>query len=177
MKFSLRPDKDLILSLKQGSIKAYEALFAKYRTLVGRFIASIVRDAAVAEDLTQDVFMTLWSARKEFDPDLPIRSWLYVTSRNKAVNWLKGWAGRKVQLEEEQADEALREDFAVDYETAVSRLEKEMESLPPRCREVFRMSRLEGKTREEIASSLGIALRTVDKHLEVAGRTLRKHFN
>lgn len=175
MKFLRNSDKDLVRALNKGSIAAYEALFARYQDLIRRFIVSVTRDEAAADDLTQDVFMTLWSARGKLDAELPIRSWLYVTSRNKALNWLKASLRRQAEVTEEPVATALAQDYALDLKAAISRLDEELSAMPSRRREVFRMSRIEGKSREEIADCLGIALRTVDKHLEVANRILRKH--
>ena len=177
MRHNFKSDKGLILALKAGDVAAYEALFVRYHAILRRFIVSVIKDETAADDLTQDSFMALWSARESLEPDRPIQGWLYVTARNKAVNWLKSKVRQKGDIVEEPADEAPAQDYLLDMKAALSRVEEEMKSLPPRSREVFRMSRFDGKTREEIARELGIALRTVDKHLEVANRILRKNAN
>ena len=83
------PDSELIAAVKRGDQSAFDALFLRWYPQVKRFILSLVKDPALSEDLAQTVFIKVWNARGMLSPQLSIRSYLFVLSRNAALDVLR----------------------------------------------------------------------------------------
>ena len=80
---------DLALRLRNDDIDAFNTLYWEYHASVYANSLRLIKDPAIAEDIVQDVFVTLWSKRHTIDPKLDIAGWLFVVSHNKTVDQLK----------------------------------------------------------------------------------------
>lgn len=140
------------------------------------FVVQFVRSRAVAEELVQDLFLRLWERRAEWEIELPSRSYLYQAVRNRALDHLKH--ERIVQqTASRSAAEAERTEPVPDTDLASQGLElairRAIEQLPDRTRQVFVLSRGHGLTYGQIASALGISVKTVEAQMGRAFRILR----
>jgi len=82
-------DGELVLRIAAGDESACEALYLAYRAPLWRFAYGYVRSREVAEELVQDVFLSLWRNRADGDARACIRAWLYAAVRNQALNHLR----------------------------------------------------------------------------------------
>jgi RNA polymerase sigma-70 factor (family 1) len=82
-------DGELVLRIAAGDESACEALYLAYRAPLWRFAYGYVRSREVAEELVQDVFLSLWRNRADGDARASIRAWLYAAVRNQALNHLR----------------------------------------------------------------------------------------
>jgi len=173
------PDADdgaLLARLRAGDAAAFDAIFrARYATLVG-VAERMLRDRAVAEELVQEVLLNLWRRREALAPDEALGPYLVRATRNRALNHL-----RHLHVERRDAVHAAGPTeapaagaahvVAAELARAVGAAVAE---LPPRCREVFTLSRGRGLSYAEIAAALDISVKTVEAQMGRALRTLRE---
>lgn len=133
-------------------------------------------DKEDAEEVIQDVFVKFWEKCDSLAPDSSIKSYLYRSVHNTCLNHLKH---EKVKdsykqyivhfLEEAQEDRS----FDAHQEDVQMRIMNEVNNLPPRCSEIFKLSRYEGLKYQEIAEHLMISVKTVEVQMGKALRVLR----
>jgi RNA polymerase sigma-70 factor (ECF subfamily) len=168
-------DRGLLTRLRAGDEAAFDAIFrGRYAVLVG-VAERMLRDRAVAEELAQEVLLALWRRRDSVAPDEALGPYLVRAVRNRALNHL-----RHLHIERRDAVHAAGPTEAeargagpVVAEELARALERAVGELPPRCREVFTLSRAGGLSYAEIAERLGISVKTVEAQMGRALRALR----
>src|SRR5271170_7450646 len=81
-----RSDVQLMLDVKAGDEESFNLLLQKYRTPLVNFLYRMVRNTATAEDLTQEVFLRVYRARKQYTPSAKFTTWLFRIATNLALN-------------------------------------------------------------------------------------------
>lgn len=164
----------------KGVADYYQRVYKEYAPLLMRFATKFV-SLFYAEDIVHDVFLKLWDRQVFLLPEADIKKILYVAVRNACIDQL-----RRVNLEQEYVDKRVIQlkldelDFYEDSDELFMRkdlldlLQKKIDELPERSREIFRMSYLEGMKAAEIAEQLKLSVRTVENHLYRALVALRK---
>lgn len=171
---TLRTQKPNV-SLSISTREVFEQLFREhYAPLVG-YAMKLVRERDQAEDLVQQVFVGMWEKRDELQIDGNPRSYLLRSTHNACLNHLK-----HLQVREEHASHVKS---SVDQSEASDHLEQEefrvqvqelIRDLPPQCRKIFLMSRLQGKKYQEIADDLQLSVKTVENQMGKALKILRE---
>ena len=114
--------------------------------------------------------------RFTLQPDLSVKNYLYVIARNEAINYLRSAHTRNVGLGAQQ--EAHHQDPTVDdwmsFTETNTLIQNNIEALPPQRRTIFKMSRYDHMSNIEIAVKLNLSVRTVEKHIELALKDLRR---
>ena len=162
--------------LSAGSHAAFGEIFNRYDRLLYIYAYKKLEDKDEAKDLVQEVFTALWDHREKIDIKESLSSYLYTALRNKALNlfrdrninarYLSSLAGF-MSMTIETTDHLARE------ANINAIIEKEIDSLPEKMREVFRLRRNECLSNKEIALRLGISEQTVATHIKRALKTLR----
>ncbi len=168
--------QELLARLRGGDEAAFDAVFrAYYAPLVG-LAESVLRHRALAEEVAQDVMLELWRRRETLAVEESLRAYLFQATRNRALNHIrhlrvtergKPFAAAPVSATPTADAELVEEEIDVALRAAVS-------ELPPRCREVFELSRVHGMKYAEIASVMGISVKTVEVQMGKALRILRE---
>jgi RNA polymerase sigma-70 factor (ECF subfamily) len=169
-------DRELLERLRQGDTSAFDTIFRTwYGPLVGT-AERMLRDRAVAEELVQDVMLELWRRRETLAADGSAQAYLFQATRNRVLNHL-----RHLKIEQRSEPDIRDEtastphaDAAVVHEELDVAVQRAVQSLPDRCREVFELSRVHGLKYSEIAKTLGISVKTVEAQMGKALRTLRE---
>ena len=170
-------DGELLRRLRAGDERALEIVFRAHYSGMASFVQRFVRSPDVAEELVQDLFLKLWTKREQLSEIETFRTYLYRAARNQALNWL-----RRQKLERRWQDEHAGEEEAITTETAdedasehegAAAVRSAIDRLPPRCREVFLLSRDGGLTYAEIARTLDISVKTVETQMGRALKSLR----
>lgn len=134
----------------------------------------LTKDRNVAEDIVQDVFITLWKKRLSIDSSRPILNWIFVISYNKSIDYLKK-ALKTVPLKEIR----LSDKGNVDKENLFIReqrlnlIESATEQLSPQKRRVFEICKLQGRTYESAAQEMQISKHTVKEYLSEAMKSIK----
>lgn len=168
-------DPDLLARLARGDAAAFDAIFRAWYAPLVRATQAIVRDATVAEELVQDAMLELWRRRAQLDGDGSAQAYLFRATRNRALNHLRHLAVQRKNAGALQADEA--EEASAPAELVAQELEaavhEAIAALPPRCREVFELSRGRGLKYGEIAEALDISVKAVEANMGRALKSLR----
>jgi RNA polymerase sigma-70 factor (ECF subfamily) len=127
-----------------------------------------------AEDVVQKMFCKLWDQRTELNIKTSIKSYLYRAVHNSCLNRIKQ---TKTRAEHNQRYTYNMPDTAgsssIEYSELQQQIAKALETLPPKCREVFELSRMQQLSYAEIAERLGISANTVENHIAKALKLLR----
>jgi len=170
-------ESQLLAAFSKGDRKAFEHLFNEHYQATCRYVHRIIRDPDTAEEIVQSTFVNLWEKREMMREDISFKSYLFRSAHNTALNYIKhqkvvsNYASRQ-----QDSIESLKANYVShqpDFELQ-KRIEESLESLPPQCQKVFRMSREEGLKYHEIADELGISKKTVEVHMGKALRILRE---
>lgn len=163
-----------IRELVLGSHDAFRQLFISYFPKVKYFIGHFTKSELIAEELAQDVFMRIWERREHLDTIESFNSYVYRMAKNMALNHL-----RRKYLEDSYLED-YEEETIVNIEGDLYAREMELlekltvSRMPHKRRAIYEMSRREGLTNDEIANQMGISKKTVENHLNLALKEIRK---
>ncbi len=159
----------------------FKILFQEYYNPLCNFAKKIVVDDSKAEDAVQDVFVKLWHSKDKLNTIKYPKTYLFQATRYKCIEYLrKQTLDRELSKENEKRIElssSLSTDEEADKYLLKEKLYKSIRQLPPKCQEVFAMSKINGLTYAEIAAELDIATKTVENHIGKALRLLREMMN
>lgn len=134
--------------------------------------------ARVAEDLVQDVFLEIWKNDKVLENEYS-RSYLYAAVQNRCINFLKQEQYKKTYIHDTQTEEreinfsdALHPN---DYSEQMQQIYRQIDLLPDKCKEIFKLAYIEEKKSAEIAGLLKLSIRTVEHQLYLGLKMLRKN--
>lgn len=162
--------------LIRGREKSLDYFFHLYYTSLSYFVLRILQDEFLAEEIASEAFIKLWNHRAELSTNSSIKSWLYHTARNSAIDHLR--KVKRLQSSREdytrlaQATETTILHSMIESET-LARIIRNMDLLPPKCRKVFRMIYLQNKTYSEVAREMNISPDTVRKQKVRAIRLIK----
>ena len=169
-------DRELLEGVRGGNEAAYDTVFRMWYPTLVRVASSLVKDADAAEEVAQDVMHELWRRRETLDPAASLRAYLLRSVRNRALNHLRHLRVRRDSETEVEAlyDAPLRADQPIAASELASAVRAAFDGLPPRCREIFELSRGQGLKYAEIAETLGISQKTVEAQMGKALRIMRE---
>lgn len=171
-------ESKLLEAFVKGNKQAFGELFQLFYDEACRYIIRIIRDQDTAEEIVQATFVNLWEKRELIKPDVSFKSYLFRSSYNNALNYLKHQkvVATYVSRKQDNIDVAKKSyvSHQPDFELQ-KRIDDALEALPPQCQRVFRLSREDGMKYHEIADELGISKKTVEVHMGKALRILREH--
>ena len=181
-------DESLMLRYRDGDVRAFELLVTRHRKALYNFILRFVRDAAQAEDVTQEAFLRLVKGADAYERQAKFTTWLYTIARNLCVDAARRGKHRKAaSLDAPIGDEdgsASLIDLVADGGAAVDRqaqsrelavrLRQAIESLPDEQREIFLLREVADLQFNEIASVIGCPENTVKSRMRYALEKLRE---
>lgn len=169
--------ESVVLSLiSAGDEASFTLIVKKYWRNVYSHALTYLKSGQVAEEVTQDIFMRLWDHRLKLEGVNNFESYLFILSRNYIVSALRKKLQDTNPIKEDWAEEPiLVPDRQTEYKETYQCLLTGIELLPEKRKLVFKMSRLEGKTHEEIAAALGIHKDTVSQYIVKALVFLRTY--
>lgn len=180
MIFRKTSDEKLVEGIRRSDVASYDAVYRHWFPVLRTFVFGMLKDAAKAEDIAQNVLMKLWLRRESLDPSLSLKNYLFVLAKNEIFNVLKSNAHKLMQYTDnlpERHGSSCSTEENIHFQQTRERIDSLVADMPAKRREVFRLSRCEHLDTEEIARIMGLSPRTVEKHLELALRDLRKRIN
>lgn len=165
-----------LIALASGDTNAYELLFLWYQPKLVYFLTGFIHDEEQARDMAQDIFLSIWNQREKLSGITSFSGYIFCMARNALCNYYDHFLVREKydahQFFQPQSFNCLEEEiFANELQELIN---LSVELMPEQRKRIFRMSRIEGRTNDEIASQLTISKRTVENHLTAALADLRK---
>lgn len=169
-------DNDLLDLLREGNDEAFTEIFNRYWKPVLTVAANKTGDLDEAEDIVQDLFISLWKRRRDLQLTSSLGSYLAVSAKYKVLKVLAA-RNKILSLDEGSQAAALSPasgtESAIEVEELTSRLSEVVESLPEKCKIVYRLSRESGFSHKQIAQQMAISEKTVEAHISRALRAIR----
>ncbi|MBL7698187.1 MAG: RNA polymerase sigma-70 factor [Chitinophagaceae bacterium] len=174
----LYDEKTLVERLVKGDEAAFDALFHTYWDQVYSFALVMTKSPPAAQDISQEVFVDIFTKRNNLADVTNFRSYLFQMAkfkiltrlrRNKVETAYKEFLIHRIDLQQPSADASLQEKNL--HEAVLQAIEK----LPPQQRTAFQLSRMQGLTHEQISVTMGISKKTVKDYIVRAIAFLRKH--
>ena len=169
-------DRELLARLRAGETSAFDAIFRANYALLVRVAEAMLRERGMAEEIAQDVMLELWRRRDALDLTDSVRGYLLQATRNRSLNAIRHRAIER-RSEPQLVDGVARlpsTDAAAREQELESAIQAAIADLPDRCRQIFVLSRVDGLKYAEIATRLGISIKTVEVQMGKALRILRE---
>ena len=168
----------LIKEIRKGNKNAFELVFKKYYSSLCVYAKKYSQNDKIAEEIVSRFFFTFYQKRETLNIETSLRSYLYRSVRNTALNYLRENARMTVGSEEESILKGITYSDSV-HETLIGKeleetINKAIDNLPDQCKSIFVKSRFEGKKYKEIATELNISINTVETQMSRALQKLRK---
>ena len=174
--YSFENNEKLIHRLQAGDSKCFRYIFNELVDPLTAFIYTYTQDQALAEDIVQHSFMKLWEKRTSLNPQAFLKTFLFTIAHNRFIDIYRK-EKKQVYLTDTIYLETVLETEELSEENLKPRLEqidKAIESLPKKCKEVFLLKRQHNLKNKEIAEYLGISIKTVEDHISRALRIIRQ---
>ncbi len=169
-------EADLLRGLEGGEEAAFRSLYDLYYQRLVTFAFRFTSDLDGARSIVQDVFVVLFEKRDEIRIHTSLKSHLFQSVRNRALNLVKH---EKMKRQHHaiiafEADEGEAPNDGLEISELEDRIAIVVDQLPAQCQKIFKMSRHDGVTNQEIADKLSISKRTVETQISKALKRLRE---
>jgi RNA polymerase sigma-70 factor, ECF subfamily len=151
---------ELVKIMQRGDIKAFNQLFEEFYAPLFYYARHLIRNEEEAKDIVLTCLYKCWERREQFVTFQHLKSFLYLAVRNAGLNYLKKEQRTATRMEEFVMSEELIEqedDYLAMEAEVLKRVYKAIELLPDKCRRIFELSYLEGKSVAEIAALMQIS--------------------
>lgn len=152
----------------------FEKSFKEHYNALANYAYSILKNEADAEDVVQEVFIRVWQNNPGIIQSDQVKFYLITSVRNGCISFLRKQAGKTfVQPEDVHLHQVSDESTVQSTDDLMALAQKAMESLPPQCGVIFKMSRFGKLTYQQIADELGLSVKTVENQMGKALRIMR----
>jgi len=158
--------------------KVFKSIFDDFYTPLCRHAHLFISDESSCEEIVQELYIRLWEKRYSINISTSIRSYLYKSVRNRCFNYLRDNKAKLpiddtfADIENEIIDEISMHDN-MDLEDMQSHIDKAINELPPRCREIFILSRESHLSYKEIAEKMSLSQKTIENQMGIALKRLK----
>ncbi len=173
----LQNEKDLFYRLSQNDKGAFTLIFDHYEPRIYPFLLRITKSETAAEEIVQELFIKLWTLRAEADKIENPRSYIFRMATNKALSHLRSLSKTTKLMQHVAGNTATARNITqenIDYKQTEDIINKLADQLPTQQQKVYKLSRQQGMSNEEIAEQLHISPSTVKNHLTEALRFIRE---
>lgn len=170
-------EQEVLLRISDGDEIAFAQLVNQYSDLLGSYIFKLTHSREQAEEISQDVFLKIWMSRESLAEIKNFRVWLYVVSKNQALNALRKIIQERIKQSEWQ--ECLTSDVLENSndwkEQQLGLIDQAIAQLPPQQKRAYLLSRKKGLKHKEIAREMGLSQQTVKKYIQISVQTITKY--
>lgn len=155
----------------------FQNLYDLYYESLCEYLNFFTKDIHIIEDTVQEVFMYLWENREVVEIN-HVKTYLFRSARNKMLNHFRDQKIKSVFLEnwfENQLENIREQKDAFNTEQLLSAIQKSIDALPPKCRELFILSKFEGLTYKQIAELKEVSIKTVENQMGIALKKIREY--
>ena len=154
---------------------SFEGIFRQYYGPLTGFARQYVEDGETAEEIVQETFANIWAKLDQTSIRTTVKSYLYGAVRNACLNHLKHKqvVFKHANYERQRGVDSFSVDF-LEFDELEEKVRAAFDKLPPKCREVFELSRFEELKYQEIADQLDLSVKTVERHMGKALKIFRE---
>lgn len=169
-----------IKGFREGNETAFREIYVHFGPKIYGFAFSFLKERPQSEEIVQETFLSLWENRQKFDESRALEPYLFTIAKRLVLDQLRKTVHTKALREKllaaisEQHNETEEQ---IIFSDLLVFAERAIDELPLQQQTVFRLSRVEGLSYDEIAERLNLSRNTVKNHLIVAVKKLKKHFN
>jgi RNA polymerase sigma-70 factor (family 1) len=159
-----QPGDELVAEFNKGTSKSFNTIFNIFYPALCFFAERMIANREEAEDIVGESFVKLWRLHANFETMQNIKAFLYITTKNACLNYLKQSERTAKRQQDMLYVLSNNEDHILSELTrteVIRELHAAIESLPPQCRKIVRMSFVEGLKNQEIANQLNLSIQTV----------------
>jgi RNA polymerase sigma-70 factor (ECF subfamily) len=175
-------ERALVERVRAGDETAFEELFRTYYALLASFAYAHSDSREAAEEIVQELILSIWTRRAEWKVTTHLRSYLYVATLNRVRSFRRSQRVHRAAhcvLAREGSDSdaraaSERSDDSIAHHEALAAIRAAIAALPERTREVFLLNRDGGLSYREVAMRLGVTVKTVEFHMGRALASLRE---
>lgn len=169
-------EQEIVGAIREGNERIFEETFRKYYQSLCNYANSILKEMDEAEEVVQNLFLSIWEKRSDLEINISLKSYLYRAVHNHCLNRIK-----HLKVREEYQQYATNF-YDASYESVSqtvmkneleTKIEEAIRKLPEQCRLIFRMSRFEELKYHEIAEQLELSPKTVENQIGKALKILR----
>lgn len=170
-------EPQLILSLKNGSYKAFERIYEMYAKRLFAYSVQFTKSQEESEEIVQDVFMRLWTNRTKIRQEDTLRSLLFIMTKHYLINAFRTKINQPEYEEyiqyinERSVDDASCQ---LEYQEFVAKFRAILKTLPETQQKVITLSKIEQFSNKEIADKLSLSEQTVKNQLSLGLKTLKE---
>jgi RNA polymerase sigma-70 factor (family 1) len=180
-------ESELLRLTAQGDESAFKTLFDQYWDHIYSVAFHLTRSVPLAEDMVQEIFLKIWIKRKELNGIEQFDNWLFIIARNHIYETLKkeqrqnrlrqlllDWFEHQGGNAEQQYD-SPEQQFLLKESTEM--IQQAVARLTPQQQAIWKMTRQQGMSHEQVARELNISRNTVRNHIVNSLKTIREHLN
>jgi len=165
--------ENTILKFKNGNKKAYHSFFIKLYPVMCLFSKKIIHNYDDAEDIVQEVFIELWKQRQSFESIEQIKAFLYLSIKNRSLNFLKHLSVKEKFVATTMADAGqFLEEHILEAEV-IQNIYNAVNDLPEERKQIIILS-MQGLKNNEIAKDMQVSINTVKLQKKIAYKQLRQ---
>jgi len=174
--------KDLQFKIsQQADQQAYAQLYIAYMSYLLKFANSIIKNNELAEEIVSDVFIKIWQNRTEINKIENFKLYLYISTKNTALNYLSRHFRKEIISLEEMSLHITMSPYNPEQllitSEAVKKINNEINRLPARCKLIFKLVKEDRLRYNEIASLLNISVKTIDNQMAIALKKISSAIN
>jgi RNA polymerase sigma-70 factor (ECF subfamily) len=169
-------DEELIGLLKAGRRAVFDEIYRRYWEKLYHYAFHNTQSKDLAFEMVHDIFVTFWTRRESLVLETSLSGYLFAAVRYQIIAWIRASRQEAAYAKDYSLFRAVEDNSTEDalhLQDLEQAIEQSLSQLPPRCQEIFRLSRREYKSVREIALELNISHRTVENQLTHALRHLR----
>ena len=155
----------IFLGIRQGDYGSFNRLFLSYYSRLCSYVTKITKDDVASEDIVQELFIKLWTNREKFEVRDNIVNYLFKSSKNSALNYLRSEKNKRNAVAKIPVDASELPDENTEQDEFLSALDKCINQLPARSKEVFLLHRFEGLKQKDISEKLHISVKTIKNQI------------
>ena len=179
MKHDIQIQKENLEGFIAGDRLCFKRIYNCYRDRVYAYTIKITKSHELSEEIVQDVFIKLWNSRNKINPEFSFSSFIFRVAHNHTVNVLKRLRCDKIARENisKSANSAVDDtDSKLILQEYFGIMKQAIDELPPKRKNIFNLSRVEGISHDKIADKMGISKNTVKSQLVKATKAIKLYF-
>jgi len=176
-KYNSQISPEVLAALCQGNHHAYSTVYAHYQKPLCDFISALTRSSEDAEDITHDVFISMWENREKLDPEQGIRRYLYAVAKHMSMRYFRKKKREGQYLQHNGihiSKDIISADEILFAKEADSLIDRSISRMPPVRKQIFELFYKEDLSYDQIADRLSMNKATVANHLTHAKKDIRK---